>query len=250
VERVAFLIERTGVRLGCLLNPESLVVRRTAGVRPRTSAGGPLTGAGLRDDPLLFTGGGSTTLELDLLFDVSLAGSSVAAEDVRDLTAPLWELAENAPADDGYGRPPLVHFVWGKSWNVAGVVAAVAERLESFTPEGTPQRSWLRMRLLRAAEPGAAEPTPAAAPPALEDLAVPPEGEAPEETTGAWEIAGGGAPEEGVGGERLDAVAYSSYGDPAYWRLLAAFNNIADPLRVVPGTVLQIPRRAAGEGGS
>jgi len=35
MERVAFLIEPEGLRLGALLNPETLVIRRTAGVRPR-----------------------------------------------------------------------------------------------------------------------------------------------------------------------------------------------------------------------
>ena len=40
MERVAFLIEETNERLRCLLNPETLVLRRTAGVRPRQSATG------------------------------------------------------------------------------------------------------------------------------------------------------------------------------------------------------------------
>ena len=37
MERVAFVVESTGERLGCLLNPESLVLRRLAGIRPRLS---------------------------------------------------------------------------------------------------------------------------------------------------------------------------------------------------------------------
>ena len=37
MERAAFLIEDTNQRLECLLNPESLVVRRVAGVRDRLS---------------------------------------------------------------------------------------------------------------------------------------------------------------------------------------------------------------------
>ena len=73
-----------------------MVIRRNAGVRQRLTASGQLTGAGLADDPLLFTGGGRTELELDLLFDVSLAGSSYHSKDVRDMTRPLWNLAENA----------------------------------------------------------------------------------------------------------------------------------------------------------
>lgn len=57
MERVAFLIEDTGERLGCLLNPESLVMRRQAGIRPRQSVGGLVTGADLSDDQLLYCGG-------------------------------------------------------------------------------------------------------------------------------------------------------------------------------------------------
>ena len=51
MERVAFLIEETGQRLECLLNPETLVLRRTAGVAPRRSTTGRVTGAGMTDDP-------------------------------------------------------------------------------------------------------------------------------------------------------------------------------------------------------
>jgi hypothetical protein len=153
LERVAFLIEETNQRIGCLLNPESLLMQRVAGVRPMHAATGPATGTGLSDAPLLYTGGGRTQLELALLFDVSLAGSSIATGDVRELTAPLWNLAENAKRTAGYGRPPLVRFVWGKSWNIPGIVVAVAERLEDFTPAGVPRRSWLRLRMLRVSEP-------------------------------------------------------------------------------------------------
>lgn len=164
MERVAFLIEESNTTIRCLLNPESLVVRRYAGVAARRSAAGQLTGAGLGDDPLLYTGGGRTELELDLLFDTSLVDEAVRREDVRDLTAPIWNLAENANAAAGYGRPPVVRFLWGKAWNVPGVVVAVAERLERFTPGGTPQRSWLRMRLVRVAEPRAGADDGIAAP--------------------------------------------------------------------------------------
>lgn len=152
MERVAFLIEDTNERLGCLLNPESLVIRRAAGVRPARSATGQLTGAGLADDPLLFTGGGRTELDLDLLFDVTFAGSTASTDDVRDLTGPLWRLAENTRSRDGFGRPAAARFIWGKNWNIPGVVVAVAERLEHFTPAGVPRRSWLRLRMLRVAD--------------------------------------------------------------------------------------------------
>jgi hypothetical protein len=250
MERVAFLIEETGERIGCLLNPDSLVIRRAAGVQPRRSAGGQLSGAGLGDDPLLYTGGGQTELEIDLLFDVSLADSTITTDDVRELTRPLAGLAENTASRESYKRPPLVRFVWGKSWNVPGIVAAVAERFEQFSAGGAPQRSWLRMRLVRVSDPptpvaqgaglpgGSAEATYLTLPTSVEDLQI------PEAQISVQEIIGGGQGERATG-DRLDEIAAEHYGDPAYWRLLAAFNDIDDPLHLSPGMALRIPSAAA-----
>lgn len=244
MERVAFLIEETGERLGCLLNPESLVVRRVAGLRQRRSLGGHVTGTGLTDDALLYTGGGTTELRLDLLFDVYVAGSSIQTEDVRELTAPLWRLAENA-SGEGYGRPPLARFIWGKAWNVPGIVSAVAERLERFTAGGAPTRSWLRMRLLRVGEPAA----PAPAVPRPPDVVVPAPGEVPEEQIQFYDVMGTGEdPDGGLSGERLDQIALRVYGDAGLWKVLALFNGIDDPLRLPTGLVLRIPSRAVLEG--
>jgi hypothetical protein len=244
VERVAFLVEHTGVRLGCLLNPESVIVRRTAGIRRRQAGGGPLTAVGMTDDPLVYTGGGVTELQLDLLFDVSLAGSSVHTADVRSLTAPLWELTENQPGDDGYARVPLVRFVWGKSWNIPGVVAAVAERLEYFTTGGAPRRSWLRMRFLRtqmstadlSATRGSQMPISMAL-----DAQMPATSPAIEERV--VEIVGGvdeRAPESGAPAPRLDELAHRYLGHASWWRLIALVNGVVDPLRV-SARVLRIP---------
>ena len=243
MEKVAFLVEKTGERIPCLLNPNSLVVRRLAGVRSRQSSNGPLTGAGLKDDPLLYTGGGLTEILLDLLFDVSLVDANSSIEDVRDMTAPLTQLAEGAEGDDGYGAPPLVRFVWGKAWNIPGVVAAVAERLEYFNSSGVPRRSWLRMRLVRAGGTAAAE---AAAPidalvisdlPNVTDVA--PEELRFHQLKGAGEEAG--EDEGGGSSERLDEIAALHYGDPAWWRVIAAFNGIQNPWEIAPGQLLMIP---------
>ncbi|WP_054763805.1 CIS tube protein [Methylomonas koyamae] len=121
----------------------------------RQSSAAILTGHGLADDCYIQTGGGTTTLELDLLFDINIAGSTIGSEDVRDLTRPFWNLAENNAKAGGSGQVPVCRFVWGKSWNIPGVVTAVAERLEHFNQDGVPQRSWLRLRLLRVNEPPA-----------------------------------------------------------------------------------------------
>jgi hypothetical protein len=253
MERVAFLIEHSGERIGCLLNPESIVRRRAAGLRPRRSVNGVLTGSGLSDDQLIYTGGGTTELNLDLLFDISVSGSTIATQDVRDLTAPLWALAENLPVEDGRGRPPLARFIWGKSWNIPGVIAEVAERLEWFTPEGIPRRSWLRLRMLRVAEPKSQSQTARQSnqvvAPAQSSLAGgSPTGSIPAATARGAAAAGGGQVYEVVGesseggsSEPLYNVA-SRYGrSPSWWKVIAEHNGIDDPLRIAPGTQLQVP---------
>jgi hypothetical protein len=226
-----------------MLNPENLVMRRLAGVSERRSNGGPLAGARLKDAPLLFTGAGRTELLLDLLFDVTLAGSSIATEDVRELTRPLVELAEGSAGNDGYTEPPVVRFVWGKYWNIPGVVTAVAERLEYFTAQGAPRRSWLRMRFVRVAESseaGQGPPRQLTIPQLSERLEIPPE------QLLVHEVVGAGRSEETEGGpggstERLEEIAHRIYGDPRYWRLIANFNNVDNPLEVVAGRLLRVP---------
>ncbi len=148
MERVVFLIEATHQRIPCLLNPESLVLRRWAGVQSQRVATGRVAATALREDPLLFTGGGYTEIDLDLLFDVTLAEGPSRANDVRAYTRPLWTLAEQAQVGD-QKAPPILRFIWGKTWNIPAVVVALAERLDDFTPAGIPRRSWLRLRLRR-----------------------------------------------------------------------------------------------------
>jgi hypothetical protein len=254
MERVTFLLEASGDRLTCMLNPETLVVRRRAGVLPRRSIGGRVSGGGRADEPLLFTGGGVTELELDLLFDVTLLGSSVSTDNVRDLTTPFVEMTENLLDDKELGHPPLVRFVWGKSWNIPGIVTSVAERFEFFTAGGEPRRSWMRMRMVRAGDDAL---HPLTQPSPLLDLdpeEIRAASKGPTEDVRVHEVLGSAAPAsdagsaEGAGGasevadtERLDAIAQRYYGNPALWRVLAAFNGITDPLHLTPGQLIRIP---------
>ncbi|MFE9689310.1 hypothetical protein [Micromonospora sp. NPDC005806] len=234
MERVAFLVDESGTRVDCLLNPETVQVTRLAGVRPRGAPDGRLTGVGLADDPLVFTGGGRTELVLDLLFDTDFVESQVRPEDVRALTRPLWMLAENSTTEHGWLRPPLVRLVWGKTWNVPGVIVAIAERFDAFTLTGTPRRSWLRLKLVRVAESaesareGFEEELAAASTPT-----VPP--------GSAVVAAADGAAEPGWSGVRFDLLAHDALGSPLRWRLLAEHNRISDPLTVPAGTALAVP---------
>src|SRR5262249_54811139 len=153
VERVAFLIEPTGERVDCLLNPEVVVFRREAGLRRRTLVGRAIGESAWSDDALVCTGGGLTELQLELLFDTSLVAAPRQVDNVRLLTAPFWALAEHATDSAGHRAPHLARFVWGKAWNLVGLVTAIAERFERFLPNGFPQRSWVRMNFVSVAEP-------------------------------------------------------------------------------------------------
>jgi Contractile injection system tube protein len=238
MERVAFLIDETGVRVDCLLNPETVQVTRLAGVRPRSSVAGQITGQGLADDPLVFTGGGRTELTLDLLFDIDFVEAQTRPADVRSLTRPLWMLSENSATEHGWVRPPLVRLVWGKTWNVPGIIVAIAERFDAFTIGGTPKRSWLRLKLVRAAESadqaqaGFEEELAAASTPAPPGSAIVATGD-------------GGAQNEvkagGSSGVRFDLLAHDAVGSPLRWRLLAEHNQIANPFEVEAGTALAVP---------
>jgi hypothetical protein len=193
-----------------------------------------LVSTGLTDNPVIYTGRGSTELTLELLFDVGLAGSSIHTDDVRDLTRPLWELAEYRAARRRQDELPQVRFIWGKSWNMPAVVASIAERFERFTRQGIAQRSWLTMRLLRVSEDTSTRTrTSVYDPTNLPELsALQPDAE-------SWEthsLLGGG-----VDGESLWELASQYYGDPGLWRLIAVANEIDDPGRVSAGTMLQIP---------
>ena len=261
MERVTFLVEENNRRIPCLLNPDTVVVCRTTGVRSRSSTTGPLTSARLKDDPVLYTGGGLTEVELELLFDVSLLTTSVrtvqsepaeavpAAElDVRDLTRPLFELAEGGEGKDGYMTPPLVRFIWGKSWNILGVISALAERFDVFSDSGSPQRSWMRLRMRRL--PDATAPIGTTTTSDIPDhtLTVPPGAAIPAEDILTHEVLGTGSAAETAGnsGEFIGAITQRYYpGQPWLWRAIAEFSGLDDPLNLAPGLQLRVPPASA-----
>lgn len=248
MERVTFIVSDTGQRISCLLNPEQVVQRRSAGLRRPYAGSGPVSAAAVSDDILLHTGGGRTEIDLDLLFDTELAADrtakgEAAVVDVRDLTRPLWDLAENRQDLRDQARVSSVRFFWGNRWNVLCVVVAVAERLERFDPTGTPTRSWLRLRLVRVPEP-----TPQPIEPALDSLPQPQtlteyaQGAAIRDVHAAL-IPGTDADGNVLGGERLDTLADLYYpGRPWLWRLIAAVNDIVDGPFAPPGESLLIPQ--------
>ncbi len=233
MERVAFLIEATGEQIYCLLNPETLVMTRTAGVEARQSSGGRLTGSGLADDPLLFTGGGRTELKLDLLFDIDLLPTHLEASDVRQLTRRIWALAENSAEVQRQHRPPLVRLLWGQAWSIPGIVTEVAERFDRFATDGSPLRSWLRLSFVRvgtAADSEGGEAWELAQRLPAVDLTAP--------AVTALEVVdeGSATATEGdatIDPARLGLFSLEGFGNPFQWKELLRYNDIEDPLQFV-----------------
>lgn len=239
MERATFLIESTGERLSCMLNPETLEMQRSTGLRTLPSTRGMHQEGGQDEDPVYYAGGGRTELRLDLLFDTTLAGSTVEAEDVRVLTTPLWRLSGQG-GEAGATSLPLVRFIWGRSWNVPGVITAVAERFEHFNAEGDPRRSWISLRFRRVNEP---QPPPE--PPGLtgeqaallaSDLEAGPmdEGENFLESLPGDE-------DPLLRSEPLSVVAERMYGDPSWWRFLAVLNDLENPVFAPPYAPVRAP---------
>jgi len=268
MDRAAFLIEDprggpTRARLSCLLNPNTLVFRRIAGLQRRRSLAAALTQEGLSDDPLIRTGGGLTELRVDLLFDINIPGTWIDSQpgatlaeeddkrDVRRLTRPFWRLAENHRRPGEVAGPPRIRFVWGKRWDFPAMVAAVAERLESFTSTGVPQRSFMRLRLLRAQDkPGSDEdlslglPVTVTAPESPPASALEPEPTSPLDVLPPAEQPPAETYESYVSpGYPFFLTAFSFYGDASLWTEIAEANPEVDPVFVPAGTVLRIPTR-------
>lgn len=229
------MIEPEDLRISCLLNPETVLIRRNAGIRVRESLGGPISGTGPGDASLLFTGDGHTWIELELLFDVNLPGSSLRTRDVRNLSGIFFTLAENSREIQGVSRPPLVRLVWEKSWNIPGVITHVAERLDCFNAAGVPARSWLKLRMRRVSvEPGE-PPVPYDW---INDLET---SQAIVERLESGDVSPGDRDVSVPFTERLDLLAHRFYGNPALWRFIAALNRIDDPLEMGVTQTLRIP---------
>lgn len=231
MERVVFLDDQTGAQVQCLLNPETITLRRTAGLTELPFDGAPVGATGLSDTPVVATGGGRTEIELDLLFDVDLLTGDAPPDDVRTLTLPLWRLCENSVEVKARRQVPHVWLLWGRAWSLLCVIEAIAERFDSIAPSGAPGRSWIRLRARRVNDSVLTlEPTAPATTPSSQ-------GTPGADRATAITVTGDGATTDDLGA-RIDLIAAELVGDPAAWPELCEANGIEDPLRIPAGTVL------------
>jgi Uncharacterized protein containing LysM domain len=239
MERIAFLLPPDDRQLFCMLNPESVIVHRRAGVSSRPTVGA--AGGSHEQSPasLAFNGSQMTIVDLRLLFDVSLSsGPGTATEDVRQTTCALFALA--GPSDEGsFGSPGVLRMIWGTSWNLPCVIMEIAERLDYFNEYGEPRRSWLSMRALVVDEE--TETRAKIEVDAVQSIVT----GASLDRLAAISSKGGEKSGEStmVFTDRLDAIAAKVYGDSGLWRALAEYNSLVSISPTEGKQILRIPSK-------
>jgi nucleoid-associated protein YgaU len=163
-----------------------------------------------------FVRGQAERLNLELFFDVTDGGLGESSKDVRDLTDPLYQLVKVQPRTHA---APRIRFTWGQGLSMKAIVDGVTRKFTLFNPMGVPLRATvtLSLREYKTLEEQ------------LADLNL----QSPDHTkTRAVKR-----------GDTLANISREEYDDPKLWRRIADANPAvaADPLRLVPGTVLTIP---------
>lgn len=244
MQRVVFLLEAEAKQISCMLNPETIVIYRQAGYREKQSIGGGVSNAIHSESPLLFTGGGSTFIELELLFDTTLADVDKTITDVRQLTSKFFMLTEAVTEGTGVNQLPVIRMIWGKSWNTSAVVTDVVERLDYFTRNGVPRRSWLKMRL-RKVNPERSNGTAIVHKKKRLSERILKNVEELKDKFDLLESKGKTMDTQTlVTTDPLDSIAQKYYQDSSLWKLLAVFNNIGQPTDVSSQRRIKVPSLA------
>lgn len=209
----AFLEIEGGTRVPCLFNPETITVGRN-----NLWSADPMPGKGVPN--LRFAGGDSGWMHLDLVFDTTDAGTSVSTYTGKIMG--LMDIDPNLPGTDentNNARPPTVTFHWADLHSFPAVVTGLQIAFTYFSSGGTPLRATVNLDLRQFAPDkafGPQNPTSGTPRPHRVHRVQP--------------------------GETLDRISARYYGDATRWRMLAAANNIEDPLAVPAGTLLAVPR--------
>jgi hypothetical protein len=207
-----------------LFNPNTYTVTKpVTWSPPRTASGAPeMTNATTNAPMLLFGGGGSRVLSLELFFDVTeMAGAATPVNDVRVLTNKITALTlidqDTRPAP----QPPTCEVTWGtqpkgSDFPFVGVVSNLVQRFTLFRNTGEPVRATLTVTFTEFLDP-------------VVDL----RGTDPELTTRVVKR-----------GDTLSGIAGEVYRDPTRWRVIAEANGLDDPRSLRIGATLGIPKIA------
>ena len=174
------------------------------------------------DSPILqFIRGQNEKLTLDLFFDVRKINQDTTqtnpdrnVTDVRILTDRVYQLAKIHP---DLHAPPRFRFIWGLGLSFTAICESVQQKFELFDPDGIPLRATLSV-VFREYKTLDLQ---------LRELNLRSSDHTKQRVVEQ--------------GDTLSSIAAEEYNDPREWRHIAEHNNITNPRRLVPGSVLEIP---------
>lgn len=188
-------------------NPTDLTLAKSADWSATTAKSG-------QTGPVEFQGAKPSTLTLKMFLDASADQGNSVVDSLEKLAAAC------VPTDQSGSKkkpnPPWVQFSWGATKSFVGYISSVSAQITMFTPTGTPLRATATVTL----------------------------NELPKKTKGQNPTSGTKEPRRlhvTDEGDSLAGLAFSEYGDPSMWRVIADVNGIDDPMRMRAGTRLLIP---------
>lgn len=202
--------KKAGNTVACMFRPKEYTVSKQNSWQMKEVKG--------KDVPQLeFSGGGASTLSMELFFDTYESGKDVR----KEYTNEIWGLTaiDDSLTDkiNKKGRPPLVQFKWGPVISFKAVITNITQKFTMFKANGTPVRATLNVTFKEAEKPGKypfQNPTTSSQPGYKVRIIKE--------------------------GESLDWIAQEEYGDPALWRFIADTNNLENPMKLSPGQKLSI----------
>ena len=182
------------------------------------------------DSPLKqFVRGGTETASVELFFDTTERGTGVGATSVTTLTDAFYGLVKIDPQTHA---APVCSFIWGEKFpgdrlperygnqrrtEFSCVVTSVKQDFKLFSPEGTPLRAVLTLKL---------------------EEYVPLQRQIEQLNLQSADHTRSHVLEQG---ESLALVSWQYLHDARDWRHIATANRIDDPRRITPGQTLTVP---------
>jgi hypothetical protein len=203
--------------ISVLFNPNAYtIVKPVTWSVPQASSGNGQTDRSVNAPTLVFGGGGSRQLTLELLFDVTEPIDDVPIADVRTVTNQIVALTR---IESKQGRPPVCEVSWGRApvnsdFPFTGVVTNLTQRFTLFRSTGEPVRATLTVAMSEFLDP---EQDQRQTDPELTTRVV-------------------------RRGDTIPGIAFSVYGRAALWRVIAQANRLDDPRRPKIGRTLTIPK--------
>jgi nucleoid-associated protein YgaU len=216
-------LEGAGLVVVLGLNPKTLSIRRNTQWQapPSRSPGAAQAASGLLSlsgavpvghGQLQYTRSQPAVLSMVVWFDRSFdADGSIDYEinQLQNWTCPTERITS------GVQSPPRITFIW-RSLHFVGVITSLNINYKQFAVDGLPVRAEATISITENPSP-----IPFTNP-----------------TSGGIS---GRRVHTFSAGDTLHSVAYTEYGNPGFWRVLAEANGVDDPLRIAPGTTLLIP---------